>query len=59
MDVYEGAVPIDGNGHLAECVGDQMGTTYITNNAEPITDLTLAILEDMGYETIYDATAYV
>jgi hypothetical protein len=30
-----------------------MGTPYLSNNAEPITDLTLAVLEDMGFETIY------
>jgi hypothetical protein len=30
-----------------------MGTTYIANGAEPVTDLTLAVLEDMGYDTIY------
>jgi hypothetical protein len=58
MDVYGGPVPYDGKGHLSESVGNEMGTTFITNNAEPITDLTLAILEDMGYQTIYDATAY-
>ncbi|MEQ3710188.1 hypothetical protein [Tateyamaria sp.] len=54
VDVYGSAVPIDGNGHLSESVGNEMGTTYISNNAEPITDLTLAILEDMGFETIYE-----
>ena len=57
MDVHGGPVKLNGNGHLDESVGNEMGTTYITNNAENITDLTLAILEDMGYETIYNADA--
>ena len=50
VDVYGAPVPIDGNGHLSEAVGNEMGTTYITNNAEPITDLTLAIFQDMGFK---------
>ena len=52
--VYGSAVPIDGNGHLAESVGNEMGTTYISNNAEDFSELTLAVLEDMGFETIYE-----
>jgi hypothetical protein len=54
MDVYGGAVPIDGKGHLSEAVGNEMGTTYIGAGSEPVTDLTLAILEDMGLDTVYD-----
>ena len=57
MDVYGNAVPIDGQGHLAESVGDEMGTTYITNGKESFSDLTLAVLEDMGFDTTYDPDA--
>lgn len=57
MDVYGGPVPYDGAGHLAESVGDEMGTTFISNGSENITDLTLAILEDMGFDTTYDPEA--
>ena len=56
-DVYGSAVPLDGNGHLSESVGDEMGTTYISGSTEPITDLTFAVLEDMGFDTTYDPDA--
>ncbi len=57
VDVYGSAVPLNGNGHLDESVGNEMGTTFISNGAEDITDLTLAILEDMGFETVYDSNS--
>ena len=53
-DLYGGAVPLDGNGHLSESVGAEMGTTFISNGTEPVTNLTLAVLEDMGFETVYE-----
>ncbi len=56
IDVYGSPVPLDGAGHLSESVGNEMGTTYISDNAEPITDLTLAMLEDIGFDTIYEPT---
>ena len=55
MDVYGGAVPLDSTGnHLLDSGATEgvMGSTYF-GPGETLTDLTLAILEDMGYETIY------
>jgi hypothetical protein len=52
MDVYGGPVPIDGKGHLSEAVGDAMGTTRISGN-EPITELTVAVLQDMGFDAFW------
>lgn len=47
-------IPLDSTGgHWSEsALGSEQGTTYISGN-EAISDLTLAALEDMGYETVW------
>ena len=55
MDVFGGPVPLDSSGaHLLNsgATKAEIGSTNF-QNGETISDLTLAILEDMGYETIY------
>ena len=55
MDVFGGAIPLDGSGaHLSNSGATQPEIGSAAFGAgETISDLTLAILEDMGYETIY------